>query len=449
MTLRASLLRELASPNLSVGGRAELCCELAKDFESKGEYEDAREVLSGLWPNMGQRPRLKGLSRSTSAEVLLRAGVLTGWIGSKHQIENAHEKSKDLITESLGIFEALSYPKKIAEAQTELALCYWRSGEVENARAVLNEALSHLTTDSELKAKAVLRLAITEKRADNQEKALRILTKGAALFQKINNEMLKGCYHQTLGDVLENLWAARGPTEYLDRALVEYAAASYHFEQAEHRSYLANVENNLGFLLYKVNHCQEAHEHLDSARRIFNSLRDKSAAAQVDETRARVFLKEKRITEAEKIARASVRALENSDRQALLAEALTTHGTALARLGRYGEALAAFRRALDLCEQIDNSNRAADIALTVFREIGDRLAVLEAAKPVSGRTLSEQLHTLEHDVIKHALEAFEGSITYAARSLGMSYQNLTHALRTRHKDLIKHRTPARRRSRKS
>ena len=76
------------------------------------------------------------------------------------------------------------------------------------------------------------------------------------------------------------------------------------------------------------------------------------------------------------------------------------------------------------------------------------MAVLESAKPISGRTLSEQLHTLEHDVIKHALEAFEGSITYAARSLGVSYQNLNHALNTRHKDLLKHRTPIHRRSRK-
>ena len=59
MTLRASLLRELVNPNLSVGGRAELCCELAKDFESKGEYEDAREVLSGLWPRLGERPEVK------------------------------------------------------------------------------------------------------------------------------------------------------------------------------------------------------------------------------------------------------------------------------------------------------------------------------------------------------------------------------------------------------
>lgn len=140
--------------------------------------------------------------------------------------------------------------------------------------------------------------------------------------------------------MLENLWYANGPRDYLDRALVEYAAASYHFEQAEHRTYLANVENNLGFLLYKVNHFQEAPEHLDHARRIFTGLRDKDAAAQVDETRARVLLKEKGDAEAEKVARASVRSVEHSDRHSLLAEALTTHATALARLGQYGNALA-------------------------------------------------------------------------------------------------------------
>jgi tetratricopeptide (TPR) repeat protein len=186
---------------------------------------------------------------------------------------------------------------------------------------------------------------------------LRILTKSSTLFQKINNETLEGCYHQTLIDVLENLWDANGPSEYMDLSLVEYVAASYHFEQAEHSGYLANVENNLGFLLYKVNHCQEAHEHLDQARRIFASLKKRDAAAQVDETRARVFLKEKRKAGAEKVARASVRGFRNSDRQSLLAEALTIHGTAVARLGQYGIALASFRRALDLCEQLGNLNR--------------------------------------------------------------------------------------------
>jgi hypothetical protein len=106
MTLRASLLRELVNPNLSVGGRAELCCELAKEFENTGEYHEAREVLSGFWPRIDQRPKITGLDRSVAAELLLRAGVLTGWIGSSEQITDAQERAKNLISESLTIFES-------------------------------------------------------------------------------------------------------------------------------------------------------------------------------------------------------------------------------------------------------------------------------------------------------------------------------------------------------
>ena len=43
------------------------------------------------------------------------------------------------------------------------------------------------------------------------------------------------------------------------------------------------------YLYLKINRCKEAHEHLDRARRIFTSLKDKGAVAQVDETRARAF----------------------------------------------------------------------------------------------------------------------------------------------------------------
>ena len=291
-------------------------------------------------------------------------------------------------------------------------------------------------------------MAIVERRAANHAKALRILTRSASLFERINHPTLKGCYYQTLADVLENLWELEGLSYYLDRALVEYAAASYHFEEAQHQNYRANVENNLGYLYFKINHCKEAHEHLDHARRIFTKLKDRSAAAQVDETRARVFLKEKRDAEAEKVARSSVRTLEKSGRQSLLAESLTTHSTALARLGYHSAALATFRRAIDLYLQIGSLNRAAQTALLVFQELGDHLIVVEKARPVSGRKLSAEVKSLEHDLIKHALEEAKGSITYAARSLGISHQALNYMLETRHKDLLNERTIARRRPRK-
>ena len=448
MTLLTSRLHQSENPCLGVDRRAELACELAKELENKGEYEQARTVLSNYWPHLGDRPNLNGLEQTTSAEILLRAGVLTSALGSTNQIANAQESAKDLISESLRIFEAQRYKKKIAEAQTELALCYWRTGEQNEARDLLKEALSHLTTQSELKAKAVVRLAIVERVVNNYGKALRLLKSHAPLFQKINNQTLKGSYHVTLGTVLENLWESKKRGDFLDRALIEYAAASYHFELAHHRTYLANVENNLGFLYFKIGQFEEAHQHLDQARRILVTLKDLGTIAQIDETRACVFLKQGRATEAALAAHSCVRSLEKSGRHGLLAEALITHGRALARLRNYNASLAAFRRAIELSELSGNANRAAEAALAAFQEIGENLAVVEGRKFFSGRTLSEEIQSFEHEAIKLALEHTQGSVTHAARSLGMSYQALTYMLETRHEDLLDQRTPARRRPRK-
>ena len=185
MTLRPSLLRELVNPNLSAGSRAELCCELAIEFENRGDYEEAAEVLSVFWPRIGERPKVEGLERGIAAEVLLRAGVLTGIIGSSRQIVDAQEIAKNLISESLTIFESRKFKKKIAEAQIELALCYWRTGEYDNAFDLLKLALEQLTTDSELKAKAIIRKAIVEIDSDRLPEALQSLTDNATLLHRI------------------------------------------------------------------------------------------------------------------------------------------------------------------------------------------------------------------------------------------------------------------------
>ena len=448
MTLRASLLRELENTHLSVDRRAELCCDVTRELENKGEYEEARKVLSDYWPRIGEAPKLAGLEPNTAAELLLRAGVLTGIIGSQREIANAQETAKDLITQSYSIFESRQNRKKVAEAQTELALCYWRTDDLNEARDYLQEALSILTIDSELKAKAILRLSIVEHSAGEDRKAYRILTKHAPLFNRINNHTLKGCYFVTLGNRLENL-AELQHSDYIDRALIEYAAASYHFDLARHRPYLANVENNLGFLHFNINQLAEAHEHLDRSRRIFVSLKDNGRAAQVDETRACVFLKEGRIAEAERVARSAVRVQEKSGNPALLAEALITHGRALARLARYSASLTAFRRSIDLSNNVGAVGRAGEAALAAFNEIGEYLVVSERGQISFGRSWERDKLSVEREVIRRALEQAKGSITDAARALGTSWQTLGYAIRTRHKDLLKYRTAMRpRKSRK-
>ena len=443
MSLLTSLLRDLENSSLSVNDRVERCCEATRDLENRGEYEEARKALGDYWPRIGEAPKLAGLEESTVAELLLRAGVLTGIIGASRQIPDAQEIAKDLITQSQSIFESHQAIKKIAEARTELGYCYWRTHELNEARDCFREAISLLTNFGELKAKAILRLSVVEHSMERDQKAFRLLTKHAPLFSKLNNHTLRGTFHIVFGDRLVNLAELHNRPDYIDRALLEYAGASYHFQKAEHRPYIANVETNLGYLYFKINRIEEASEHLERARRVFKSIKDSRAAAQVDETRARILLSQERIKEAERVICSAVRVHEKDGNATLLTEALITYGRVLARSKSYAAALGTFRRAIELADNAGLANRAAEAIVAAFRELGDHLVIAERGQLLSDRGVGQDKKELEHEVMKFALEQTNGKVTAAARLAKMSHQAFTYALRTRHKDLQDKRTPPR------
>lgn len=128
MIVSSQLLHQIADPTFPKNERARLRCQLAKQLEDVGNYETAREAMGELWPRVGERPVLDELDEATAAEVLLRVGALTGWLGSTRQIEGAQETAKNLISESITRFEALREEKKAAEAQMELGPCYCAKG---------------------------------------------------------------------------------------------------------------------------------------------------------------------------------------------------------------------------------------------------------------------------------------------------------------------------------
>jgi two-component system NtrC family response regulator len=378
MHLQTSLLRQLDNPKLNRSERAELCCRLAKELEEAGNYEAARNALNEFWQRIGERPKIEDLEQHIAAEVLLRAGSLTGWIGSSRQIEGAQETAKNLVSESMTMFESLGEVEKAAEAETDLAYCYWREGALEEARVILRDVLGRLAnTEGELKASALVRSAIVELSTNRNNDALRLLTDAAPLVEASSSHALKGKYYGNLGIILENLSNDEQREDYRDRALVECAAASFHYEQAGHTRYRARNENTLGFLYFKAGRFIEAHEHLNRARRLFISLKESGNVAQVDDTRARTLLAQERNAEAERVSRLAVNALEKGDERFVLAEALTTHGTALARLGHYEQARSTLQRAVEVAEQAGSLDRAGQAALTMIEELGERLTVTE------------------------------------------------------------------------
>jgi tetratricopeptide (TPR) repeat protein len=263
-----------------------------------------------LWRDEGERPNLEGLGESTAAEVLLQAGALSGWLG---KVKGAQEAAKDLISESAAIFERLGESNRAAAARSDLALCYWREGAYDEARAILESASALIKEDATLKAKTLLRLADVETFAGRYSDALRLLTDAAPLFDEGASYSLRGSFHNELALVLRRLGTAEQRRDYLDRAIIEYTAAAYHFELARHERYVARIENNLAFLLYKLGRYADAHEHLDRAQMSFTRLRDSGSLAQVDETRARVLLAEGKYREADRTLAGVLKTLERGD----------------------------------------------------------------------------------------------------------------------------------------
>lgn len=474
-----------------------LRCQTALELKDKEDYVGTQEVMRPIWKRVGERPDIKGLYPSVAAEVLFCVGILTGWIGNKTEIEQAQEFAKNLITESITLYESVGDVNRVTIARAELAYCYFREGALDEARIMFNEALQKLTTEGNTRARALLRLSIVEWAASRYGEALKILEENSFLFKKITSHTIRGAYHNQLALVLRKLGTEEKAGPYFQRVISEYQEADYHFKLAHNIIFRAHVKNNVGNVLRVASRFKEAHQYLEQARNLTLRARDKVRTAQIDETRAQVFIAEKKFKQAEAVARNAARVLEKSGQQCLLADALVTCGIALARLKQSEPAQFIFQKAIEVAHQVGALNKAGLAALTMIEELNDLsietlyvaydrasewlqksqsqdilLRVNAAARKVIARSRNEfgaeeaaaedpiealfnkpcdlqsEVLKFEGRVIQRALAKANGSLTRAAASLSMSYQALAYILESRQKDLLKERTPIRRRARR-
>ncbi len=360
--------------SLGLSEQALACCDLARAKEDVGDYEAASYMLEKWW-RIGGQIQLDGLSQRAAAEILLRAGTLTGWVGSSRQMPGAQRAAARLLSSSITLFNMLGEEESSAEAEVELAYCYYREGGFDEARVMLCSALEHISeANTDLRGVALVRYAIVERHSGRLHDALMLLTEATPLIEESAKHFVRGRFHLELATTLTSLGIAEGRADYTNRALAEFAAASLYFEQIGNQRYCANVENNLGFLLVTLNRFDEAHTHLNRAHQLFTNLDDNVRRAQVDDTRSRALLAEARINEAGQLIGAAVEALEQSGEQALLADPLTTYGVVLARMGRTTEARPVLERARHIAERIGDTEGAGRAAITLIEEMCDLLS---------------------------------------------------------------------------
>ena len=482
---------KLQTSHLTANEEAALRCEAALTQKDKGDYQGAREIMRPLWSGIGESPEVGGLHAPIAAEVLLCVGILTGWIGSKTQHQESQEIAKDLIFQSIPYFESAGDQKKVAAAQTEIAYCYWREGQLEEARILLREALKKLTTGGITRARALLKLTTVEFSASRYHEALQILTDNAPLFEKINDLTIRGVYHGQLAIALRNIAQAEKRIEYFRSAIAEFQKADDYYKLARNPVFRTDVKNNAGLLLSNLSRFKEAHRSLDEGRRLAVGFKDKARVAQFDESRAQVFIAQGKPKQAEAFARRAAAALEKSGHKILIVDALITQGIAAARSGKPARAQFILQQAYEIATQVGALDKAGLAALTLIEEVENlspttlqaaydrahewlsksgKKEILTRLNEAAGKLassvrgelsaekateilltkpgcLQERVLDVEREMIKQALAQANGSVTHAASSLGLSYQALAYIITARHKDLLKERSPVRRRRR--
>jgi tetratricopeptide (TPR) repeat protein len=485
----------LDTTDLTANEEADLRCKTALELKDRYEYDAAREAMFPIWDGtIGSRPNIKGLHETVVAQVLLTTGILTGWLGSRSEIKKADDYARDLITESITLYESLQDTRKVAEARTELAYCYWRAGDNDSASILCNEALERLTHGGNARANALICLSFVEWAESRHKTVLGILTDNAQVFERIDNHTFKGAYHNQLGLTYRAIGSAsKRRDNYFQLAIRAYRAADEEFKLARNLVFRALVKNNIAYVLRELGRFGEAHEYLEQSRRLFVRVGDKVRTAQVDDSRAQLFIAQKKYSQAEPFARSAARTFERAGRQCFLAEALVDQGLALARMRQPVRAQFILQEAIEIAHQAGSLNRAGVAALTLIEEIDSLTPELEsvaleqaeewlasndsadikrrlkaARRKIAARqkrnsrqsvdmreVLFNKRYDLLDEVLKHersligdTLAKVGGKVTHAAELLGVDYRYLTFTIETRHPDLLKKRTPIRRRPRK-
>lgn len=484
---------KLDTAHLDENEEADLRIRTALELKDRGEYEAARDAMFPLWRGMGSWPNTDGLRDDLVPRVLLCAGILAGWLGSQREIEGVDAYVRDLITQSITMFEELGEVRKVAEARAELAQCYWRVGDNETARIWLTSALERLTTGGPAQANALLTLSSVEWAESRYNEALKILTLHASLFEKIPNHTIRGVYHNQLGITLRAIGASKKRSNYFHQAIQQYRLADKEFRLGKHYAFRALVKNNIANVLRELHQLREAHACLEQARRLMVRTGNKVRVAQIDDTLAQLFLAEKKYEQAEATARSAARTFKKAGRQCFLAESLINQGIALARLRQPIRAQFIFQEAIEVAHQAGSLNRAGLAALTMIEEldtlsrelqsvafakaeewlasgdnpdIGPRLKVAGRKLTAPRQTepdkavdvyevlfnkrydLDAEVKRYEHDLIKETLAKVGGKVSHAAELLNVNHQSLALTIETKHPDLLNERTPVVRKPRR-
>ena len=287
-------------------------------LEKRGKYDNALSELEPLWENINDFPNTDSLDEQTAAELILRCGSLAGFIGLSDQIEDAQERSKNLLEEARQRFLTQNNAEKVAECENYLALAYWRTGELNEAEVFIAEALTHNLPASN---RTRLYTYIIESKIDFAKKSFdkicRNFNRLQVYFVEYGDSFLKANFYNHLGLAQKNLGN-------LAAALPNIEKARDYFYKIKHYSFGAACENNLSQIYKLQKNFIKAREAIDGATNTFKRIKDKTRQGFSLETKAQIYTAEGNYRQALETIEQAISILQKSENTKYLTEAYLT-----------------------------------------------------------------------------------------------------------------------------
>jgi tetratricopeptide (TPR) repeat protein len=352
-----------------------------------GNTDAALELLGSTWRGIGKRPADAPTYRQT-AENLLLCGMLTSKLGAERRVKGAQEAARDLLNESIRLFSKIRDARKY-KAQIELALCYWRSGDI-------NEAVVYITdlkpSEPHLAFEASLIKVLLETQTGKVEQALTTLKSIEAAADEMPL-ILRAQFHQDRAATLRKV----PTTQNLDSALLDYQAALIYYSDAGSLKGEAMVRNNLASIYRDFGQYKRAHENATKAISLFTRLNNQHLIAEAEDQQASIYFAEANYSEAARLSRLAATRLQDCDLQSMLGRTLVTLGRSLARLGKAALAQEELERAAVIFEHTNDPIGQANVALTLLEELSLDInaaiyTLARAAELTRNTHLAERFH---------------------------------------------------------
>lgn len=388
--------------------------EEAQNAELCRNLELSQSIFAPVWSDIAEDPDLSQFDPVIRAAFSRLCGFFLSYYGHCKGRMDFQIRGKDLLTQAIDLFDKEDLPERSAEAQVMLALCYWYSGEIEEADAILR-SIEQTFKGNELHPVylqiKVNKLMIMFWKGEFQP-GVEIIEQITTPIEFCRDSRLKAMFHNQAGILFNVLSRYESAIVHLNEA-IRFARI------ANNKRFVVSTLNNLAFSNKQLGRFDDAHEVLDRAQQINAEMSDIGWQPHIVDTRALIYLDQGRPADALAATEQAVEMFRQGEDHAGLVDSTWTKCRCLIRLDRLSEALVEFAGLMNIA-----SARIGGSAVEKYTEL-----FASEVYCIRDRSLSESVSGFKKFMILRAMRQANGGIVEASKLLGLkNHQALSEML---------------------